>query len=99
DGELQGYPRQERGGRGRMDPEVEDRMKRLKAVRNRKAEELGIARGTLFPNALLEAIAELVPGSVAEMEGVPGLQEWQREVLGPELMEEMQVAPVADAGR
>lgn len=99
DAELQGYPRQDRGGRGRMDPEVEDRMKRLKAVRNRKAEELGIARGTLFPNALLEAIAELVPGSVAEMEGVPGLQEWQREVLGPELMKEMQVAPVADAGR
>ncbi len=99
DAEIRGYPRREPGGRGRIDPEVEDRMKRLKAVRNRKAEELGIARGTLLPNTILMALAELAPRSVAEMEELPGMQHWQRAVLGPELVEEMQDAPVADAGR
>jgi ribonuclease D len=88
--ELQGLPRPPRRGPGRPTPEEEDRIARLKGVRNRMAESLGLARGTLLSNGLLEALGRASPASLQEMESVPDLRLWQVRALGPELLKVMQ---------
>lgn len=88
DEELEGYPRLPRGnGRGRPLPEVEERFQRLKVVRNRHAGDLGIDRGTLLPNAVIQAMADEPPASRIELEAIPGLRRWQAGVLGDDLLD------------
>lgn len=86
---LQGLPRPPRNGngRGRPLPEVEERFARLRDVRNAHAETLGLAKGTLLPNALLQRIAESPPGSPEALAETPGIRRWQSEVLGAALLE------------
>jgi len=81
-------PRFERGPRRVVDPEFDARVDRLKLRRNAAAERLGLQPGVLCPNAILEGIARLQPGSVAEMVAVPGMRDWQREAIGAELLAE-----------
>ncbi len=86
---LRGYPRPPRdreGGGGRPPPEVEERLARLKGVRNAHAAELGIARGTLLPNGILQLLAERPPSDLPELAAVPGLRKWQAAVLGGALL-------------
>jgi len=86
--DLSPFPRGPRGnGRGRPLPEVEERFQRLKAVRNKHAEALGIDRGTLLPNAVIQAMADEPPASRESLASVPGLRRWQAGVLGDELIE------------
>ncbi|NIV59765.1 MAG: hypothetical protein GWN52_00965, partial [Gemmatimonadetes bacterium] len=59
--ELQGYPAPRRTGPGRPPPEVEEIASALKEARNRRAEEVGLARGTLMSNAVLLEIARRQP--------------------------------------
>src|SRR6185503_16800688 len=81
------YPRRPRtGGPGRATPDVEERAERLKQVRNRRADELKIDRGTLLPNAVLLEIARTSPGSDEALRAVPGLRKWQADVLGDGLL-------------
>lgn len=87
--DLVGYPPPTRNGPGRPPPEVEERMDRLKRVRNRRAEELGIDRGTLLPNASLLEIARVAPAAEDELVGVPGVKRWQVEAVGRGLLAEM----------
>ena len=54
DDELERYPRQARRGAGRPPPELEAMVERLKSVRNRRAEEIGLPRGTLLSNAVTD---------------------------------------------
>jgi ribonuclease D len=96
--ELVPYPRPPRGaGRGRPDPEVEERFLRLKEVRNRLAETLELDRGALLPNALLQALAESPPSSLDEMAKVEGIRNWQMEVAGSRLLEAL-TAPASTTG-
>ncbi len=83
--ELRPYPPREHSG-GRPPREVEERTGRLKSVRNRRAEELGIDRGTLLPNALLQEIAEERPRTREALEGIPGVKDWQVEAAGEDLL-------------
>jgi ribonuclease D len=84
--ELVPYPRRSRTGPGRPPPDVDERAERLKQVRNRRADELKIDRGTLLPNAVLLEIARTSPTTEAELRAVPGLRRWQAEVLGEPLL-------------
>lgn len=87
DTDVIGYPRRERGtGLGRPAPEIEELADRLKQVRNQKADELGLARGTLLSNAMLVEIARQGPRSAVQLAEVPGLKRWQREALGSALL-------------
>ena len=86
DAKLVGYPRRLRTGPGRTPPEVDERVERLKQVRNRRADELRIDRGTLLPNAVLLEVARLEPRSAEELAVVPGMRRWQAEVLGEALL-------------
>lgn len=89
DGALVPYPRRARTGPGRPAPDVEERAERLKEVRNRRADELKIDRGTLLPNAVVLEIARLAPKSPDELAEVPDLRKWQAEALGEPLLAAM----------
>ena len=86
DGEIVPYPRRACTGPSRPSPDAEERAVRLKEVRNRRADELGIDRGTLLPNAVLFEIARREPRSPDELDAVPGLRPWQVDALGESLL-------------
>lgn len=86
DDDIEGYPRRQRTGPGRPPPEVEERADRLRRVRNRRADELGVDRGTLMPNATLLEVARAEPSSPEALERVEGVRKWQIEALGDELL-------------
>ncbi|MDP2958464.1 MAG: HRDC domain-containing protein [Longimicrobiales bacterium] len=87
DGDLLPYPRGSRRGPGRPPPEVEALAEKLKSARNRRAEELGLDRGTLMANALVQAIALEAPEDLAALARLDGIRPWQVEVVGPVLLE------------
>ena len=81
------YPRRPGTARkARLAPEAEAAFERLKAVRNRVADELGLARGTVMSNHVLRRVAKAEPTSRAELETLPEVRRWQAEVLGGELL-------------
>jgi len=84
--ELVPYPRRPHSGPGRPPAEAEERADRLRRVRNRHADELGIDRGILLPNAVLLEIARREPHSVTELATVPSLRRWQADILGEALV-------------
>ena len=86
DSELRGFPRPTRRGPPRPPPEVEALADRLKAARNRRADELGLDRGTLLPNATILAIAGEAPRSEAALARVDGMRRWQVEAAGAALL-------------
>lgn len=84
DDDLPRFPRGPR--RPPPDPDFDGRLQALKTRRNALAEQYGLQPGVLCPNAILEAIARDLPGSVEELRGIPGLREWQRLEIGNELL-------------
>lgn len=84
--DLVAYPPAPRNGPGRPPPEVEEVADRLRSVRNRRAEALGLDRGMLLPNALLVDIAREAPASRDALLSLAGIKRWQVEVLGDELL-------------
>ncbi|MDZ7780466.1 MAG: HRDC domain-containing protein [Gemmatimonadota bacterium] len=88
--DLEPYPRATSRGAGRPPPEVEEVVNRLKDVRNRKAEELGLPRGTLLSNAVLLQIATDAPSSLDALGSIDGMRPWRVELLGRELLDVLQ---------
>jgi len=84
---LEPYPRSTQRGPGRPTPEVEELANRLKDVRNRRADELGLPRGTVLSNSVLVAIATEAPRSLEELGAIDGMRPWRVELLGAELLE------------
>jgi ribonuclease D len=72
--------------RWERDPEVEERSERLRDVRNRMAEELGLDPGFLMSRAVLEEIARRNPDTPEALLEVPEVRRWQVEALGGELL-------------
>lgn len=87
DEELRPYPRApRRGGPGRPTPESEELAEKLKVARNKRAEELGLDRGTLMANALVQAIAVQRPETLEALSRVDGIRSWQVDAVGPALL-------------
>lgn len=84
--ELEPFTPPRTEGNGRPAPEVEDRARALKKIRNRRAEELGMDRGALIPNRTLLEIARHRPGSLRELKTVPGVRSWHAEAAGEDLL-------------
>jgi ribonuclease D len=84
--ELIPYPARRPNGRGRPTPEVESLAERLKDARNRKAEALGIDRGTLMANSVILEIAWVRPNGRAALAAVTGVKQWQLDAVGGELL-------------
>jgi len=80
-------PRFERTPRPPKDPGFDDRVERLKAVRNRIAGELGLDAGVLCGRTTLEAVARARPTDRAGLARIGELRRWQIDVLGDALLE------------
>jgi len=78
------WPRFERRPRERPDPQVEQRMTRLKALRAERAPAVGLDPGLVCANAVLAAIARAAPRDASGLDAIPDLRRWQREILGDE---------------
>lgn len=83
DKELPKFPR---GERRTPDPSFEARVDRLKQVRNRAAEQLGLDPGVLAPKGTLEAVARANPRDVRQLAAVSDVRQWQVEVLGKDFL-------------
>jgi len=91
--ELPRFPRPPR--RPPPDPDFETRMDRLRAARDRIADELGLDRGFLMPRAQLEEIAKHRPRTLADLAELPDIRKWQVDVLGTKLIEALEKAKQA----
>ncbi|HEX9632088.1 MAG TPA: HRDC domain-containing protein [Gemmatimonadales bacterium] len=76
------WPRVVRRPRERPDPALEERVARLKALRTERATAIGLDPGLIGPNGTLAAIARVQPRAAADLDRVPDLRRWQREILG-----------------
>ncbi len=85
--ELKPYPRGVRRGPGRPPPELEAMVDKLKSVRNKVSDDLGLPRGTLLANAVIIGIARAAPRNRAELLEVDGMREWKADVVGSKLLE------------
>jgi ribonuclease D len=84
--DVVGYPRHVRRGPGRPPPELEAAVDQLKAVRNRRADEIGLPKGTLMSNALLLAVARAAPATMEELLAVEGMRMWKAQAAGEGLL-------------
>ncbi len=75
-----------RAPRLERDPTVDARLAALKEWRRDKAVTLAIDPGVLINNTLLELLARDNPATSRQLEGCPGMKNWQRRELGGELL-------------
>lgn len=80
DGELPRFPKARRWDR---DPDLDDRVNRLRLVRDAAAERLDIDPGVLCSRERLEAVARRAPRTLEELAAIPELRQWQAAELGP----------------
>jgi ribonuclease D len=83
DAELPRFPRAPRWER---DPDFDDRVARLRTVRDAAAQRLELDPGVLCARERLEAIARRAPHTLEELAEVKELRKWQVAELGPELV-------------
>lgn len=79
DADLPRFPKSQRWDR---DPDFDERVARLKAVRDVKAMDLDLDPGVLCSRDRMEAVARRNPRDVEELAEIPELRKWQAEVLG-----------------
>ena len=79
DAQLPRFPRAARWDR---DPDLDDRVARLKRVRDEAAARLDLDPGLLCSRERLEAIARRKPQTLEELREVPGIRAWQVAELG-----------------
>lgn len=84
--EVPPLPEPERGP-GRPTRDEQQRIRRLKDVRNRTAGELGIDRGVLMPNRVLGRIARENPEDRTALGAVEEVRGWQVELMGDPLLD------------
>jgi ribonuclease D len=82
-------PRFPKSPRWARDPDFDDRVNRLRQVRDAKARELDLEPGVLCPRERLEAIARRQATSLDALAEVPDLRRWQIDVLGSDLVRAM----------
>ena len=78
------YPRKNKLSRNQA---ADSRLKALKQWRAKKAAELGMEPGIVINNALLEKISRNPPAGLEPLEEFSTMKNWQRRVLGTEILE------------
>ena len=66
-----------------------ERLKRLKSWRDQHSSLQGLDPGVVAPNWLLEAVADVHPASIAELDVISGMRVWQKKLYGQELLHEL----------
>jgi ribonuclease D len=79
-------PRFPRGPRWDRDPEFEDSVSRLKAVRDRMALLLELDPGVICGRERMETIARRRPESVEALHDIADLRKWQIELMGADFV-------------
>ncbi len=79
-------PRFPRAPRWDRDADLDDRVARLKVVRDHTAARLNLDPGVLCSRERLEAAARRKPESIDALADVPGMRRWQAVELGPEFL-------------
>jgi ribonuclease D len=85
-------PRFPRPARFQRDPEFEDRVARLRAVRDETAQRLALDPGVLCSRERLEVIARSRATTREELYQLPDLRRWQADQLGQPLLDAMSSA-------
>ncbi|MEX0692190.1 MAG: HRDC domain-containing protein [Gemmatimonadales bacterium] len=80
------WPTWERQRRAKDEPVVDERFARLKALRATRSTAVDLDPGQVCPNGTLLAIARAAPTSAADLDVIPDLRSWQREVMGDAAM-------------
>lgn len=80
------WPKLPRPKRHPRDPDLEDRLKRLKAKRDELMTKLELRPGVVCPNQVLMEIARTLPGDLESLHALPGMRKWQVETFGRELL-------------
>ncbi len=80
-----GLPHFPRSAKKEVSERVKERLKNLKAWRDRYSLQLGLDPGVLAPNWLLEAVADTQGPAREELDAIPGMREWQKRLFGEEL--------------
>ncbi|MFL5578245.1 MAG: ribonuclease D [Gemmatimonadaceae bacterium] len=83
DAELPRFPKAPRWDR---DPDFDDKVTRVKVVRDSAASRLELDPGVLCSRDRLEAVVRRAPRSVADLTDVKDLRRWQIEVLGEDMV-------------
>lgn len=78
------WPRVERRPRTRSDPEADGRFQRLRDLRAARAPAVSLDPGLVCANGVLQEIARAAPRVPADLDAIPELRRWQREVLADE---------------
>ncbi len=93
DCELLPYPRGNRNGPGRYTPEEDALAEGVRHLRSARAEQLGLDKGVLLSNAQINEIIRSGPRSLEALQAVPGLRNWQAELLGAEILQILGAGP------
>jgi ribonuclease D len=80
-------PRFPKAAKWEREDDFEDRVSRLKSVRDAAATRLSLDPGVLCSRERLEAVARKRPIRVNDLEDVPGLRRWQISEMGKEFIE------------
>lgn len=80
------WPRLERAKRWDRDNDYEDRLKRLKASRDKLMQEFDLRPGIVAANQLLMEIARTLPGDLDTLAALPGIRRYQVEHFGAALL-------------
>lgn len=79
-------PRFPRSPRWEREDDFDDRVAKLKLVRDAAATRLNLDPGVLCSRERLEAIARKKPTGIGDLEDVPGLRRWQIAEMGEEFV-------------
>lgn len=88
-------PRFPKAARWDKDPEFDDRVAKLKSVRDVVATELDLDPGVLCSRDRMEAVARRNPRHVDEISEVTELRRWQAEVLGHRFVNALATMPAS----
>jgi ribonuclease D len=86
EGELRPYPRWIGNGHGRPTPEEEVLANKIRGLRAGRAAELGLDRGVMLSNVQISEIVRTAPHSLDELKAIPGVRNWQAELIGREIL-------------
>ncbi len=76
------------------DKALENRVDKLKKVRDRVAAGLKIDPSVIAPRHVLTAVATIQPTSASELDQIPAMREWQKRLLADAFLEALRPAPV-----
>ncbi|MCG6906357.1 MAG: HRDC domain-containing protein [Desulfobacteraceae bacterium] len=68
-------------------PEVANRAEALKRWREKRGSALGLSPGLLCNNTLITALAARNPRRPADLDSLPDLKNWQKQVFGDEILQ------------